>query len=892
MKNTLACFSALFVTGVCVAAAHDGAVSDDDALSQARAALAKLSLEEKVSLCAGNGTFTLNAIPHAGIKEEWYFSDNSSTVNAEMNRWTWGASGAKGDESTMLPSMSALASTWNVELARAHGDVLGSEAAHRGKDQMLGPGVNLMRTPLCGRNWEYLSEDPCLAGDLAAAMIRGVQSHDVAACVKHFCLNNQENDRFRVDVTVDDRTLNELYLEPFRRAIVRGGAWTVMSAYNKYNGDFISENPFLQRCVLRERWGFKGQIVTDWGGQRSCAKAAKAGCGVEMDMGGNIHHLFNPKEKKYPLADAVRRGEVCEATVDDMALRVLWVMAKAKFLGGRHRAPGERNTPRHQEVARTIGEESIALLKNDLATLPLDPAKVKRILVAGTLGDVEHCGLGWSASGKPPYEITPLKGLEEYFAKRGVAIEFDRVPLATGDAAASAVDIDVRHLDTFAGDAAGYQQRSWKAEYFRGKDPVGKPVCVDWPRKLDFTTGIGAPHQEELFKAGGDDRAFAIRYTAKLVAPESGRFYFSAATSASWPIEASFTLDGKDVLPRKPKGVVVREQVFAYAELEKGRAYDAEVIYRGVAKQGEVNRLKFVWLPPSNAGDPAKMRAMAEAADAVLVLTGTTLGHGRAKECEGGDRPDLKLPDGMDETVATILSWKLPKTVVVNHSGAPVEMPWVGQCPTLLQMSYLGQESGRALARVLFGDVNPSGHLPCSWPKRLEDTAVAQMGTLTPTNSIYNERFYIGYRWHDRKGIEPMFPFGYGLSYTTFKVGGCEVSAKGARGESEWTVSAEVANAGRVAGKEVVQFYVACPGAKVERCVKDLRGFAKTRLLKPGEKERLACTLTPRDLAYWDTFANRFRADAGEYEVLVGTSAKEIVGKVRLSLAEPVEFAH
>ena len=878
-------FAALSMTAVAVAE-----VSDGEALRLARETLAKLTLEEKVSLCAGNGTFTLNAIPHAGIPDEWYFSDNSSTVNAEMNRWTWGASGATGDESTVLPSMSALASTWDVALARAHGDVLGAEAAHRGKDQMLGPGVNLMRTPLCGRNWEYMGEDPCLAGDMAAAMIRGVQSHDVAACVKHFCLNSQENDRFKVDVIVDARTLNELYLEPFRRAIVDGGVWTVMSAYNKYNGDYISENAYLQRNVLRDRWGFKGQIVTDWGGQHSCAKAANAGCGVEMNMGGDIHHLFNPKEMKYPLAEAVRRGEVSEATVDDMVLRVLWVMAKAKFLGGRHRAPGERNTPRHQEIARTIGEESITLLKNERGTLPLDPAQVKRILVAGNLADIEHCGLGWSASGKPPYEITPLKGLEEYFAKRGEKVEFDRISLATGDIAASAVDIDVRHLDTFAGDAAGYQQRSWKAEYFRGQDPVGKPVCVDWPRKLDFTTGVEAPHQAELFKAGGDDRAFAIRYTAKLVAPESGRFYFSAATSPSWPVEASFTLDGRDVLPRKPEGVVVREQVFGFVELERGRTYEAEVVYRGVAKQGESNHLKFVWLPPSGAGDPVKMRAMAEAADAVLVLTGTTLGHGRAKECEGGDRPDLKLPDGMDETVSMILSWKLPQTVVVNHSGAPVELPWLDQCPTLVQMSYLGQESGRALARVLFGDVNPSGRLPCSWPKRLEDTAVAQMGTLTPTHSIYNERFYVGYRWHDRKGIAPLFPFGYGLSYTTFDVGGCAVEAEGAGGETVWTASAEVANTGRVAGKEVVQFYVAYPGAKVERCVKELRGFAKTRLLQPGEKERLACTLTPRDLAYWDEFESRFRADAGEYEVLVGTSARDIVGKVAIRLEADVVF--
>lgn len=857
-----------------------GPVSDEDALSLARAALARLSLEEKVSLCAGNGTFTLNAIPHAGIKDEWFFSDNSHTVNAEMNRWTWGRSGATNDESTVLASLSALASTWNVELARVHGDVLGSEAAARGKDQILGPGVNIMRTPLCGRNWEYMSEDPCLTSKMAVEVVKGMQAHDIAACVKHFCLNNQENDRNKVDVTLDERALNEIYLEPFRAAIMEGGAWTLMTSYNKYNGDYISENAYLQRSVLRDRWGFKGQIVTDWGGQHSCAKAANNGCGVEMNMGDAIEHLWNPKKGTYPLADAVRRGEVAAETVDDMALRVLWVMAKAKFLGGRHRAPGERNTPRHQTLARQIGEEAITLLKNDRGALPLDPAKIRTILLVGSLADMEHCELGWSASGKPLYEMTPARGLEEYFARRGAPVKLVRAPLTTGDIATRATDVDVRHLETFAGDALGYQQRSWKAEYFVGPDPVGTPAAVDWPRKINFVWGTHAPRENDLFAEPNGDRRFCVRYTAKLVAPESGEYYFTAITSPSWPIEASFTLDGKDVLPRKPEGVVVREQVNAFATLEKGRVYDAEIVFRGCAKQGEVNALRFAWVPPSGAGTMEKLREAAQKADAVLVLTGTSLGHGRARECEGNDRPDMRQPDGADETTSEILSWNLPHCVVVNHSGSPMELPWIDACPTLVQHPYLGQESGRALANVLFGDVNPSGRLPCTWPRRLEDTAVAHKGTLTPLASAYNEGIYVGYRWHDKSGIEPLFPFGYGLSYTTFSVDSVSCAAMG----GVWTVTAKVTNTGSRAGKQVVQCYVSALSPTVERCEKELRAFAKTPELKPGESAVVSMTVVPRDLAVWDVFEKCFRADAGDYELRVATSARSVVGSARIRL--------
>ena len=742
MKTDMLRF-ATFVAAASAAISCFAMLDDEAALKAARETLAKMTLEEKALLTGGSGTMTLSAIPRVGITKEWTMSDNSSTVRPQMNRWDWGYTKPRS-ENTKLPSLSALASTWDVELARLHGEVLGAEMRDRGVDELLGPGVNIARTPLNGRNWEYLGEDPCLSAKMCVPMIKGVQSYDVAATVKHFCLNDQEWNRNNVDTHCDLRTLHEIYLPAFRAAVQEAGVLCVMTSYNKIDGIWASENKYLQTGVLRDRWGFKGLIETDWGGQHSNSFSANNGGGIEMDRGDQIKHHYNPKAGKYPIVDAVKAGKISEATVDEMALHVLFVMAKTGFLTGAPRKAGERNTKKHQEIARQIGEESIVLAKNDKGVLPLDAKSLKKVLVIGKNAAERQCHKGCSAEGTVPYEVTFVDGLKARLGK----------------------DVEI----------------------------VLKPIPRAAAKKAT---------KEEL----------------------------EAVARAGGHVEAGAKADG--------------------------------------ASKAQLDEIK----------------ALALASDATIVFTGTELGYDGNMESEGRDRANMLTDPGEDESIAAILSWNARNTVVISRAGTPVGYTWTDAAKTMLMSSYLGLEEGSALARVVFGDVNPSGKLCHTWPKRYEDTGVAQMGTYNGKEVVYNERFYVGYRWFDHKGIEPMFPFGHGLSYTRFDVS--SVGVEGAK-DGGWTVSAKVTNTGKVAGREVVQVYVAYPTAKVERCVKDLRGFAKTKLLAPGESETVRIPITLRDLARFDELDHRFVTDEGVYELLVGTSSRNILGKKTVAVGEAV----
>lgn len=855
--------NAMFAAAALAACAASASLRCDDAAAREKALsiLSRMTPEEKVSLCAGSGTMSLPAVPRLGITNEWQFSDNSQTVRQDVSRWEWGGS-FTNDEATVLPNLSALASTWNVELAALFGHVMGEQARARGKDMMLGPGVNIMRTPLCGRNWEYFSEDPVLISRLVVPEIRAMQSHDVAACVKHFCANFQENDRHENDAVMDSRTLNEIYLPAFRAAVKEAGVHSVMTSYNLLNGVRCSQSPYLLKGILRERWGFDGMIVTDWGGQRSTVKAALGGAGTEMNRGKDIRFFANPRQGTLPLLDAVKEGKVPMAVVDDIAFRVLYTMAKTRFLDPENRKGGERLTEKHRKAALEIAEEAVVLLKNDAGVLPLDPARTKKLLVVGRLADTEMTKKGWSAEGKPLYEITPWKGLVEYFDGTGAALE--KYPLVASDMKDkfhAVVESSIRTFDTNAVDS-GMTVRAWETAWFDGKTaPEGEPDKTGFSVRPGLSCGEAAPVE------GFDPVKFCVAWKAKILAPETGVYAFSCTLDKRGGAEMS--LDGQVLASGREIG-----RVEAEASLQAGVEYDFSVVYS--ADTGR-HSMEFGWLLPSERGSIEDLRAKAASADAVLVFTGTEVGHGRALECEGGDRPDMKLADGHDEAISAILSWNLPNVAVIVHSGSPVEMPWLAQCKTLVQQPYLGQEAGRALARVLFGDVNPSGRLPCTWPARYEDTAVATLGECTPRHSICNERFYVGYRWHDRQGVAPAFPFGYGTGYTTFSIAGAGIAAL----PDGFAVSATVVNTGTVPGKETVQIYASYPDAKAERCVKELKGFAKTPLLAPGESCVVSAPVSFRDLARWDEFSNCFFTDAGAYDFSIGRSAAAIDAKVR-----------
>ena len=852
MKISTAVATGLVAVSSVAATGKSFLLPDAEAERLARAKLAAMTLEEKVSLCGLYATMYLNAIPRVGIDREWSFNDCGHCMKPEHNRDRWGYVAGVDDKSTSLPCPSALASTWNPKLATRHGDVMGAQMRARDKSQMLGPGINIMRNPLCGRNWEYMSEDPLVAARMVVPLVKAAQAHGLACTPKHFCLNSQELNRFRTGSTVDDRTLHEIYLPAFEAVVREAGALAIMTAYNRYNGTFCSENAYLQKAVLREHWGFKGLIVTDWGGQHSCDNAVLNGGGIEANCGKDVYWLTDfyghSGPDKYPLATAVKEGRVPETAVDTMALRTLYVMAKTGFLTGTQ-DKGERLTAAHQQVARDIGEEAIVLAKNAKGVLPLDRAKTKKLVVFGRIADLEQAQLGSSCECHVLYEITFLKGLKEYL---GDGCDITLYPLGGEASDGHPLPIDHLILETFDPNGAdAFAERAWERTLTRG----GATSAVVY----DKTT---------VLKAGEVRKGDAITWTSKLVAPETGRYLFAAETAGG--AKAEIFVGGKaDATPT----------------LERGKSYS--VTFR-VTASGAESACAFGWTLPS-AQRPSwdDMKAASAAADAVLVFTGTTMGFGRAQETEGKDRPNMLSAPGHDEEIAKILSWKLPRTVVVCRTGSALELPWLGACDTMLISSYLGQEAGRPMARTLFGEVNPSAKLTYSWPKRYADTPTGHFGerAYNPTNAVYLEGIYVGYRWYEKRGIAVDFPFGHGLSYTRFEYGEPEVRGEG----GGWTVSVPVRNAGDRDGAEVVQLYVAAKDPKVDRPVKELKGFAKV-FVRKGETAVAKITVTPRDLAYYDAFGARFRADRGGYRLLLGSSSADIRQTVDIALADDRTF--
>lgn len=829
-------------------------LSDEYARTKAESVLRRMSLEQKIMLCGGCATMYLSAIPEVGIPREWAMTDCSHTMKPEHGRDNWPYVQGIDDRSTSLPPLSALANTWNPALASLHGRVMGEQIRARGKDMMLGPGVNIARSPLCGRNWEYLSEDPYLNAKMVVPLVRAVQKEGVATTVKHFCLNNQELARSSVDTVCDERTFNEIYLPAFEAAVRDGGSLALMTSYNRINGQFASENAYLQRGILRDRWHFPGMIVTDWGGAHSTVEAALNGGNVEMNYGVGIVHFtdFWHKDREHPLLTAVKDGRVPASTVDEMAFHVLWTMAKTGFLDGLQPV-GRRLVQEHYDVCGKIGDEAVVLAKNDAGVLPLRKEGLKKVVVLGRAADQNQCQLGCSCEGHAPYEITAYRGLVNAL---GEGVEVRLLPLGAeaklGDRPA---EIDNLLLDTFTRKSSdAFVERAWEVRGWSGDDEWtgGEGTVVDY---VKYPSGAAKHH---------------VRYQARVTAPESGDFRFGVVREAGFS-ELRLLVEGREIFYCQD------EDASALVKLEKDRVYTIALD----VVNGKDKAFSFGWTLPSvlEAQKGMKDDDLCSA-DAVIVFTGTTMGVGKAREQESGDRPDMKNPDGHDEEIAKLLGMGLKNLVIVNRSCSPCELPWIDDAKTVVLQPYLGQEAGSILARMLFGEVNPSGKLCLSWPRRYEDCGVAQCGDYNDRHVVYRERFYVGYRWYDAKGIRPLFPFGYGLSYTTFAYDDVKVEDE----DEAWTVSVRVTNTGKVAGKESVQFYLAPVEPRIERAVKELKGFAKTKLLRPGESEVLFTTLARRDFAYWDVLTHDWRVDAGRYELLVGASSVDIRGRAAVEI--------
>ncbi|MBI2512761.1 MAG: glycoside hydrolase family 3 C-terminal domain-containing protein [Opitutae bacterium] len=689
--------------------------------------LSRLTLEEKIALVHADTKFTNAGVPRLGIPP-LRMSDGPHGVREEISPDSWKPAGRTDDFATALPVGAALAATWNVDLARAYGGVIAAEARQRGKHIMLTPGVNIVRTPLGGRNFEYFGEDPWLASRFAVATIQGLQAGDVAACVKHFALNNQERYRGSIDVVVSERALRELYLPAFEAAVREAGVLSVMGAYNKYLGAHCCENDRLLNRILKGEWGFRGLVMSDWNAVHGTREAFLGGLDLEMGTRKPFDEFYFAR----PLLEAVKRGDLPLAPLDDKVRRNLRVLLATRALDGR--APGAMNTPEHQAVARQVAAESIVLLKNSADLLPLDLARVKTIAVIGDNATRLQCHAGGSSAIKALYEITPLAGIIERVGGRATVIH-----------------------------AAGYQP----------------PV-------------------------------------------ERGTGKIDAAGIAQTELDAA---------------------------AEKAAAN--ELIDRAVAA--------------------------ARLADVAIVVGG--LNHGRDQDAEGADRLSLALPFGQDELIARVAAAN-PHTVVVLVAGSPVAMdPWLERPPSVVLAWYGGMEAGHALADVLFGDVNPSGKLPVTFPRRLADSPTHASGSVRnyPGENgrvFYDEDLLVGYRWFDAKAIEPLFPFGHGLSYTKFDFSPLRVSSTGSGADLRVTVECEVRNSGLRAGAEVVQLYIEPVGADVERPPQELKAFAKVALA-PGESKPVRLTLDARSFATYDPTVSAWRVAAAAFRLHVGGSSRD-----------------
>jgi len=793
--------------------------------------LKKLTLEEKISLVHASGKFHINAIERVGIPEMW-LSDGPHGVRHQINRDDWNSAGWTDDHSTYLPHLTSVAASWDPAIAALHGQVLGAEARERKKDFILGPGVNLARLPLYGRNFEYMGEDPILAAKLVVPQIKAIQANDVAATVKHYALNTQELNRTGVNAKPDERTLREVYLPAFEASVKEANVWGMMGSYNQYYGTNANQSEHLVMDILKGEWGYKGVLLTDWNVDINTHDAAMYG--LDLEMGTDVASYDDYFLAK-PLLAQIKAGNIPVSVLDDKVRRILRVQYSIGMYD-EMRLPGERNTKEHQLAARKIAAEGVVLLKNEKVgenkVLPLVQQKIKNILVLGPNADKKHGTGGGSSEVKSLYEITPLAGL-----KAQLGDEVNITVMRARSSVLSPIASDYVASRHWTGTPA------WNISYY--KDQARKTVISEsWIVDSTFKSNKSVT---EYITMKGDIKPLK-----------------SGIHTLNVFVEGSFTLkvDGESVI----NSFSTDDQVISYEiNLNAEQHYAFEIRYDGKSE------FTLGWDAPGNLFvEETEYIAAAKAADAVIYFGGLSHGDDR----ESIDRPDMRLPNSQDEIISKLLSTN-KKTIVFLVAGSAVEMPWAEQANAIVWGWYGGMEAGHAFADVLFGEVNPSGKMPITLPEKLEHTAPIALNDYNAKESLYSEGVFIGYRWFEQQKIKPTFSFGHGLSYTQFDVSNIQLSSKSITGIDKITVTAQVKNIGEVAGAEVVQLYLHDKKASVERPIKELKGFDKV-FLQPGETQQISIELSIRDLSFWDVNTNNWLAEPGEFEVLLGTSLDSI----------------
>ncbi|MBY3583015.1 glycoside hydrolase family 3 C-terminal domain-containing protein [Rhizobium bangladeshense] len=797
--------------------------------------LDKMTLEEQVALLSGADFWTTVPIERLGVPK--------IKVTDGPNGARGAGSLVAGVKATCFPVGIALGATWNPDLVKQMGVALARQAKSKGAAVLLAPTVNIHRSGLNGRNFECYSEDPMLTAELAVAYIAGVQGEGVAATIKHFAGNESEIERQTMSSDIDERTLREIYLPPFEQAVRRAGVLAVMSSYNRLNGTYTSEHHWLLTKVLRQEWGFDGIVMSDWFGSHSTAETINAG--LDLEMPGPAR---NRGEK---LVAAVHEGKVEAATVRAAARRILLLLERVgAFEGAPDLTERAIDLPEDRALIRRLGAEGAVLLKND-GILPLAKTSLDRIAVIGPNAASARVMGGGSAQIAAHYTVSPLEGI--------------RAALSNANSISHAVGC--RHnrlIDVFKGKI--------KVEYFTGRGCKGDPLHVETVDKGEF-------FWFELPAGELDPADFSARMTMQFAPEESGEHVFGMTNAglARLFVDRRLTVEGHDGWTRGENyfGTANDEQRGTMT-LEAGRSYEVIVEYEpSTASEEGINLIavRFGVEKPLGEADIEGAVETARNADVALVF----VGRDGEWDTEGLDLPDMRLPGRQEELIEKAAAANA-NTVVVLQTGGPIEMPWLGKVRAVLQMWYPGQELGNAVADVLFGDVEPGGRLPQTFPKVLTDnSAITGDPAVYPGKDghvRYAEGIFVGYRHHDTREIEPLFPFGFGLGYTSFRWSEPQLSAR-QMGPEGITVSVDVTNTGDRPGSELVQLYVRSPRTKVERPDKELRAFAKLSL-QPGETGTAVMKIMPRDLAYFDIEVGAFRAEPGGYQLVLAANAADI----------------
>lgn len=704
-------------------------------------ALSRMTLEEKVAITHAQSKFCSPGVARLGIPEFW-MTDGPHGIRPEVLWDEWDQAGWTNDSCVAFPALTCLAATWDPKVALLYGKSIGEEARYRNKTVLLGPGVNIYRSPLNGRNFEYMGEDPYLSGKMVVPYIQGVQQNGVAACVKHFALNNQEVNRHTTNVIIDDRTLYEIYLPAFKAAVQEGKAWSIMGSYNLYKDQHCCHNQYLLNDILRGEWGFDGVVISDWGGVHDTQQAITNG--LDMEFGSWTNGLSNGASNAYdnyyladPYLKLIKEGKVGTKELDDKVRRILRLAYRTNM--DRNRPYGALCSEAHFAAARHIGEEGIVLLQNNNNVLPIDLNKAKKIAVIGENAIKMMTVGGGSSSLKVKYEISPLDGIKKRVGSKA----------------------EIVYARGYVGDPSG--------EY----------------------NGVKSGQNLE------DDRS-----------PE-------------------------------------------------------ELIAEAVA--------------------------VAKNADYVIFIGG--LNKSAHQDCEDADRKEMGLSYGQDKVIASLAQTN-KNLIVVNISGNAITMPWIKEVPAIVQAWYLGTEAGSAIASVLVGDVSPSGKLPFTFPASLQDIGAHKLGEYpgTPRNDgsnivdeKYNEGIFVGYRWADKEKTKPLFPFGHGLSYTTFTYGKAVADKKVMGADDVLTVTVPVTNSGSREGSEVVQLYISDLKSSLPRPVKELKGFCKVKLA-PGETKQVTFTIAKEALSFFDDTLHEWVAEPGKFEAIIAASATDIKSKVPFEL--------